>query len=69
MSDHNPLDEVYANGLLRPSMMMSAFDRWVMCDRKRQFVKEKTANKWARQIDGRSYLCPVCNCFHITKRK
>jgi len=47
---------------------LNAWQRWRMCGRKKSFETESKANKAARRINGTSYECPICFCWHVTKK-
>jgi hypothetical protein len=38
-----------------------------MCGRKKSYETQKKANKIGKKHNQRSYLCPVCYCWHLTK--
>ncbi len=42
---------------------------WRMCKRKLRFKTEWDANALARKWGQRSYECPVCQGYHLTKSK
>lgn len=52
-----------------PRITISAFNRYLMCDRKKRYEQKKTALKMANKFDGSVYQCPVCDGFHCTKKK
>lgn len=48
---------------------MNAWKKWRMCGRKKSFETESKANKNAKKNDLRVYHCPVCFCWHTTKKE
>lgn len=39
-----------------------------MCKSKKSFYTQREANIIARRFGGRSYECPYCFCWHLTKK-
>ncbi len=50
-------------------MSLNAFQKWRMCDRKKAYETLRKANKAAARFDHDVYECPICHCWHTTKRK
>lgn len=38
------------------------------CKRKRSFFTQREANVTGKRFNQRSYKCPVCHCWHLTKQ-
>lgn len=53
--------------ILRP-VVRGDEKRWYMCDSKKQY-SEKEARKKAKGFGLRSYECPHCGLWHLTKTK
>lgn len=46
------------------------YKKWLMCGRKKSFTTQSKANKTIKKFDYikyRSYLCPHCHTWHLTK--
>lgn len=48
---------------------LTPFQKWRMCDRKRSYETKSKANRAAVKKDFYVYECPVCFCWHLTKKK
>ena len=48
---------------------MSAWQRWRTCDRKKIYRTKSKANKAALRWNLSVYECPICYCWHTTKKQ
>jgi hypothetical protein len=46
-----------------------AYKNWRMCGRKKAFETQSKANKAARLYNQYVYQCPICFCWHLTKKE
>ena len=54
--------------MMRPDQIRKARKRWKTCGRKKTFETQRKANRAALRIGSmRSYSCPYCHCWHLTK--
>ena len=47
----------------------TALGRWLMCGRKKDFRSKRAANSYALSRNLRTYECPICFCWHVTKKE
>jgi len=49
--------------------LLADIKQYKMCGRKAAFHTENKANKVGSKFGQRTYECPVCHCWHLTKDK